>query len=516
VSRNIGELLAAAAARRPDHVAIVDRGERLTWAAVFDEARATAQALVSAGLSRGDRVAVYADHGLAQIVSLFGVALADGIFTIVNPLLRPDQVIHQISDASARFVVGQPALLGTVEGFLRQSQATVIEIDAAGRVSGDRPRTADLAPARAIPADVGCLIYTSGSTGKSKGVVVPHRTLLDGARIVSGYLGIGPDDITLSLLPYNFDYGFNQVLTATHHAARIVVHRFVLPKDLLDVAAAERVTGFAAVPTLWPKLLDPRFVDPAARPALPALRYVTTAGGVHGQSMLTRLSAFFPGVSIYIMYGLTESFRSTYLPPAELLRRPGAIGKAVPEVEILVVDADGNPCPPGVQGELIHRGAFVNYGYLNNPDLTKAKYIELPTGGPGCRPEIAVRSGDLVSLDADGFLYFHGRIDQQIKSMGYRVSPGEVEETASSFAGISHVAAFGVPDETVGEAIILVCTTYPGQKVEAAALRRHLQEQLPPYAVPRRITFLEKLPQTVTGKVDYPLLRRQHLQPGSE
>jgi len=491
----------------------VDRGERLTWSAVLAAARKAARALTHAGIARGDRVAVYADHGLAQIVSLYGVALADGIFTIINPLLRPDQVIHQISDASARFILGQPALLGNVDGFLRQSQMTVIEIDTAGRVHDD-PTGAVAEPpaARAIPADVGCLIYTSGSTGKSKGVVVPHRTLLDGARIVSGYLGIGPDDVTLSLLPYNFDYGFNQVLTATHHAARLVVHRYMLPKDLLDILQAEQVTGFAAVPTLWPKLLDPRFTDPRARPPLPKLRYVTTAGGVHSQSVLTRLTEFFPGVSIYVMYGLTESFRSTYLHPSEVLRRPGSIGKAVPEVEILVVDKDGNPCPPGEPGELIHRGAFINYGYLNNDDLTQAKYIEIQTGGRGCRPEIAVRSGDLVSRDDEGFLYFHGRIDQQIKCMGYRVSPGEVEEVAASLAGIAHVAVFGVPDEMVGEAIVLVYTTYPGAKVDAGALRRHLQEQLPSYAVPRHMTVLDTMPQTVTGKVDYPLLRRRQLQ----
>jgi acyl-CoA synthetase (AMP-forming)/AMP-acid ligase II len=479
VTRNLGELLIAAAERRPDYLGIVDRGERMTWSAVLAAAKRMAGALRAAGLGRGERVAIYADHGLAQIVSLYGVALADGAFTIVNPLLRADQVIHQISDAGTRFVIGQTALLGMVETFIRQSQLVVIEVDLAGRIRQNDSVSADLPPPASIPADVGCLIYTSGSTGRSKGVVVPHRTLLDGARIVSGYLGIGPDDVTLSLLPYNFDYGFNQVLTATHHAARIVVHRFVLPKDLLDALAAERVTGFAAVPTLWPRLLDPRFVDAATRPPLPSLRYVTTAGGVHSQSLMQRLSDFLPGVSIFIMYGLTESFRSTYLPPSELLKRPGSIGKAVPEVEIMVVDGDGKPCPPGVPGELIHRGAFINYGYLNNDDLTRAKYIELPTGGPGCRPEIAVRSGDLVSRDEDGFLYFHGRIDQQIKSMGYRVSPGEVEDAASSFAGIGHVAVFGVPDESVGEAIVLVCTTYPGGSVEAGALRGPAPHRLP-------------------------------------
>lgn len=516
MSRNVGELVVAAAARRPDHLCIVDRGERLTWAQLSAAVDRTALALLRAGLARGDRVAIYAEHGLAQIASLFGTARADGIFTVVNPLLKPEQVIHQISDASTRFIIGQSKFLGAVEGFLRQSQITVIEVDAAGRVQGDRPQAEPPTASRAIPADVACLIYTSGSTGKSKGVVVPHRTLLDGARIVSGYLEIGPDDVTLSLLPYNFDYGLNQVLTATLHAARIVVHHFVLPQDLLDAVARERVTGFAAVPTLWPKLFDPRFVSLTTRPEMSTLRYVTTAGGVHSQSLLRRLTDFLPGVSIYVMYGLTESFRSTYLPPSELFKRPGSIGQPVPEVEILVVDQNGAPCPTGTPGELIHRGAFVNYGYLNNDDLTRSKYIEIPTGGPGCRPEIAVRSGDLVSRDDDGYLYFHGRIDQQIKSMGYRVSPGEVEDTASSLAGIAHAAAFGAPDETVGEAIILVCTTYPGSAVDAETLLRHLRERLPAYAIPRHIVFLEKLPQTITGKVDYPSLRQRFLEERAE
>jgi acyl-CoA synthetase (AMP-forming)/AMP-acid ligase II len=510
VTRNVAELLAEAASRRPDHVGVVDRDERVTWSELLSRSQTLASALRAIAVSRGNRIGILGEHGLPQIVGLFATALTDGVFTIVNPLLKQGQVLHQLADAKVRAVVGQRQFLNPLSEFLHTADVRAIEIDAYGRLVGPYPAGSTESPTQSIPADVACLIYTSGSTGKSKGVVVPHRTLLDGARIVGGYLGIGPSDTTLSLLPYSFDYGLNQLLTAVRSAARLVAHRYLLPADLLRTLATEDVTGFAAVPTLWPKLLDPRLVAPQAWPALPRLRYVTTAGGVHSQTLLSRLTSRLPGVAIYVMYGLTESFRSTYLPPDEVLKRPGSIGRPVPEVDILVVDSEGRPCPPGVAGELIHRGAFINYGYLNNPELTREKYIELPTGGPGCRPEIAVRSGDLVSRDREGFIYYHGRIDHQIKSMGYRVSPGEVEENALSCAGVAEAAAFGVPDDETGEAIVLAYTTALAGPIANDVLRRHLAESLPAYAVPKEFAYFERLPQTPTGKVDYGLLKRSY------
>jgi acyl-coenzyme A synthetase/AMP-(fatty) acid ligase len=230
---------------------------------------------------------------------------------------------------------------------------------------------------------------------------------------------------------------------------------------------------------------------------------------MHTQELLKKLDEFFSHSQIIVMYGLTESFRSCWLPPSETFKRPGSIGKPVPEVEIMVWNQQGQPCAPGEKGELVHRGAFITYGYLNNPDLTQEKFIPLQTGGPGCLPEMVVRSGDIVHMDEDGYLYFHGRGDMQIKCAGYRVSPGEVEEASLAYSGISQVAAFGLPHPELGQEVCLAYSTYKGKPVDHSALAAHLSASLPYYAVPKSIRFCAHLPLTAHGKIDYPALIKQ-------
>lgn len=504
MAHSIADLLRRAASQRPDHIGMVDGKERLTWRQVLDRSAAMAAHLAGTGIKRGDRVAIYAEHGLGQAIALFAIAMAGGVFTIINPLLKQEQVEHQIKDADVRAVVGTAKHLDAIKGLLRSRDNAALEVSPLGVLLGE-VSCGSLAEVRVIPADVACLIYTSGSTGKPKGVIVPHRTLIDGGRIVSGYLGIGRDDTTCSILPLGFDYGLNQLMTATTHAARIVFHRFLLPNEFLSLLAREAITGFAAVPTLWPKLLSSRFA--ASKPDLSKIRYVTTAGGAHSQTLLRRISEFLPGTEVIVMYGLTESFRSCFLPFAEIFNRPGSIGKPVPEVEIIVVDSNGSVCKPGEVGELYHRGAFVNYGYLNAPELTQQKYIERPVFGPGCRAETIVRSGDLVHMDEEGYLYFHGRVDAQIKAMGFRVSPTEIEEATLTFPGILEPAVVGVADEDAGEAVILYYTTDGHTCVDEYALKAHLVTSLPSYAVPKAFIKLDILPQTPTGKIDYASLK---------
>ncbi len=509
--KNLAELLCRRIEATPDRAALTFQGTTLTVQELFDRAMGLRDHLRECGIKRGDVVAIATDHNVAQVAAMFGAAMADAAFTIINPHLKREQILHQISDCDAECVIAGQRQLGEVVGILADRHGRSIAVDGFGLVEGGGPlrvqRTTAEAVTRNIPTDVGCLIYTSGSTGRPKGVVLPHRTLTDGARIVSGYLNITGDDTILCILPFSFDYGLNQVLSALHVGARAVVFSFAFPQDLFDVLQDERITGLAAVPSLWPRVLDDRYFRADRRPAFPSLRYITTAGGPHSELLLRRLTNFFPTTEIIIMYGLTESFRSSYLPFAELFNRIGSIGKAVPEVELMVLDDTMQPCSPGQIGELYHRGAFVSYGYLNDPDLTAAKFVELPTGGRGTRGEPAVRSGDLVSLDEDGFIYFHGRADTQIKAKGYRVSPAEVEDAAMTFPGLRHAAAFGIPDPEGGQAISLAYDTYDGYTVDRAVLRRHMAKILPYYAVPVELFALTGVPLTPNGKVDYTAIR---------
>jgi acyl-CoA synthetase (AMP-forming)/AMP-acid ligase II len=211
------------------------------------------------------------------------------------------------------------------------------------------------------------------------------------------------------------------------------------------------------------------------------------------------------------MYGLTEAFRSTYLPPAEVDRRPDSIGKAIPNAEILVVRADGSECDADEPGELVHRGALVAQGYWNDAAKTAERFRPAP-GQPSeiVNPELAVWSGDTVRRDAEGFLYFVGRRDEMIKTSGYRVSPTEVEEVVYATGQVGEVAALGIPHAVLGQAIIIVVTPPANGSTDSKALLAACRERLPAYMVPARIVERQgRLPRNPNGKIDRKLLAQE-------
>jgi acyl-CoA synthetase (AMP-forming)/AMP-acid ligase II len=208
------------------------------------------------------------------------------------------------------------------------------------------------------------------------------------------------------------------------------------------------------------------------------------------------------------MYGLTEAFRSTYLPPSEVDRRPDSMGKAIPNVEVMVVDADGRPCAPGEEGELVHRGPLVSLGYWNDPARTAERFKPAPGQPSGlCLPEIAVWSGDVVKADSDGFLYFVGRRDDMIKTSGNRVSPTEVEEVVHGTGLVKEVAAIGAPHEMLGQGIVLYVTARDGVPVDVEALLAECRSQLPAFMVPHAVVVRPTMPINANGKIDRSLLR---------
>ena len=505
--KNIAEMLRIRALSTPDKIGVSYLEHDSSWHELYNQAYRLSLCLEKANIGKGDVVGIYITHSLGQVVALFAVAMRDAIFTIINPHLVADQVKHQIQDASAKAVIGSSDLLSPMAEFFANRQMHVQTIEATGYFGVDTTVAIDLNTCSTsnIPADVSNYIYTSGSTGLAKGVVVPQRTLLDGARIVSQYLRISQIDNILSILPFSFDYGLNQLMTCVYTGARIVLHQFIFPKDLIEILIREQITGMAVVPSVWPKLLKPGLKKDNV---FGQLRYVTTAGGFHAPALLQNVADFFPSTEIIVMYGLTESFRSTYLPFSEMFNRPGSIGKAVPEVEILVLNADGERCQPGEKGELVHRGAFVTYGYLNNPELNEKKFIRLHMSTKTCLPEVAVRSGDLVSTDEDGYIYFHGRMDMQIKSNGYRISPDEVAQAVLATPGIAQAVVFGLPDEALGEAIHVAYETYNGKMIEPLEIKRHAKVSLAGYAIPHHYHFYDKIKLNANGKIDFGILKR--------
>jgi acyl-CoA synthetase (AMP-forming)/AMP-acid ligase II len=212
------------------------------------------------------------------------------------------------------------------------------------------------------------------------------------------------------------------------------------------------------------------------------------------------------------MYGLTEAFRSTFLPPEEIDKRPTSIGKAIPECEVFAVKPDGQRARPGEPGILVHRGPTVSLGYWNRPEDTAAVLRQNPFRPAAQGGEIVCYSGDLVVEDEDGFFNFVGRADAMIKSSGYRISPTEVEEVLMATGAFRQVAVIGLPDPLAGQKVHAVAVPLNGATPAVHDILKTVSGQLPAFMVPRMIELVDALPTTPNGKLDYPLLARQRSQ----
>ncbi len=308
------------------------------------------------------------------------------------------------------------------------------------------------------------------------------------------------------MLSFSFDYGFSQLTTAFAVGASVVLLDYLLPQEVLLTLDRERITGLAAVPPIWIQLADLRWPEGVRQ----TLRYITNSGGAMPRATLAKLRQTLPQTRVFLMYGLTEAFRSTYLPPEEVDQRPDSIGKAIPGAEVLVLRPDGTPCAVGEPGELVHRGSLVTLGYWNDPERTAERFRPVPpiaSGRP--QPELAVWSGDIVRRDAEGFLYFIGRRDEMIKTSGYRASPTEIEEEAYATGLVGDAVAVGVPHARLGHGIVLVASAPQGAAADTDSLLGALRRRLPRYLVPLVVDWRDVLPRNSNGKFDRQRLRQE-------
>jgi len=516
----LSDLVRVAAHRQPDAIALTHGAQHVAYGALEALVRSVAHGLLALGLQRAERVAVYLDKRPEMVATCFGSAAAGTVFVPLNPLLKPDQVGYILRDCGVRLLVTSPdrlALLQPVLAACPQLQHVVVTGDEAAPAVLGRTctRWADFTDAatrplhRVIDTDMLAILYTSGSTGRPKGVVLSHRNMVAGAKSVASYLGNHAGDTLLAALPLSFDAGFSQLTTGFHAGARVVLLNYLMPRDVLKAMEREMVTGLTAVPPLYIQLtgLDwPAAVDKH-------LRYFANTGGRMPRETLMALRQRAPSAKPFLMYGLTEAFRSTYLPPEEVDRRPDSIGKAIPNAEILVLREDGSECAPDEPGELVHRGALVGMGYWGDAEKTAERYKPLPagTGGrePGLMlPEVAVFSGDTVRRDAEGFLYFIGRRDEMMKTSGYRVSPTEVEEVLYGTKLVSECVAFGVDHASLGQAIQIIATAPDGSDaLDVARLIAECKRLMPAYMVPHGVLPMRgPLPRNPNGKIDRKLL----------
>lgn len=523
------ELIAHSAQRTPNAPALTYDSAHMSYADLHTAVTQFAAGLMGLGLSRSERVAIYLEKRFETVIASFGAPAAGAVFVPVNPILKPEQVAFILRDCNVRVLVTSPERLAGLQAELGACHDLrhVVVTDGAGSAapaeSAANSSAGPLAqvqwrdllagPARAghrvIDTDMVAILYTSGSTGKPKGVVLSHRNMVAGAKSVASYLENTSQDTLLAALPLSFDAGFSQLTTAFHAGARVVLLNYLMPRDVLKAMAREKVTGLTAVPPLYIQMAQLKW--PAA--INENLRYFANTGGRMPRETLTVLRQRAPSALPFLMYGLTEAFRSTYLPPDEVDRRPDSIGKAIPNAEILVLREDGSPCAAEEPGELVHRGALVGMGYWNEAERTAERYKMLAADAPGRQaglqlPEYAVFSGDTVRMDAQGFLYFIGRRDEMMKTSGYRVSPTEVEEILYTTQLVGECVAFGVEHASLGHAIHVIATL--ADTAGARGLNDLMAEcrtRMPAYMVPAGIELVVgPLPRNPNGKIDRKLL----------
>lgn len=508
------ELITHAASRFASNEALRHRERSLSYSELSESITRVARGLIHAGLERHERVAIYLPKRFETVFSFFGTSMAGGVFVPVNPQLKGEQVGHILRDCNARILITSRDRVEALAETLNACHdlRTLVLVDTNTDTLPKLPSIETLTwegffnvgdPAkfhRRIDMDVLAILYTSGSTGRPKGVVLSHRNVVTGAASVSQYLENHSADRILAVLPFSFDYGLSQLNTAFRVGACTVLMDYLMPRDVISAVVKERITGLAAVPPLWIQLAQLPWPEDAVK----TLRYITNSGGAMPLATVAGLRKALPNTRVFLMYGLTEAFRSTYLPTEELDRRPESMGKAIPNAEIMVVREDGSPCSPGEPGELVHRGSLVAMGYWNDPEKTAERFRPAP-GSDHNIPlrEIAVWSGDTVRMDEDGFLYFVARKDDMIKTSGYRVSPTEVEEVVYGTGLVGHAAAIGVAHPVLGQAIVVVVS--PAENCDHVDTKKLLDEcksRLPGFMVPTQIHVLPVLPRNPNGKID--------------
>lgn len=506
--------------RFPDKEALIHRQRRLTYRELAAKVNACAQGLVAAGVRRGDRVGIFLETSVEQVIAVFATSHAQAVFVPIHHSLKSEQVAHIANDCELAVLVTSSDRVHELHDVI-ESTPSLKALVAIGEIQGIHElipvlefeqvllaESDTVIPDVVVDKDLGAILYTSGSTGRPKGVMLSHANVIAGAAIVSEYLSITSDDRLLAALPFSFDAGLNQLMTAIQQGGTLILGNFRFAREIVRTLESERITGLGGVPPLW-NLVAQRNSS-LENTELPHLRYITNTGGAMPQNTLASLRTALPTTQVILMYGLTEAFRSTYLPPEELDRRPTSIGTAIPNTQILVINENGQPCGPGEIGELVHHGPTVSMGYWGHDELTKSILRRHPCPPPGSGEDIRVcYSGDMVRQDEDGFLYFVGRRDNLIKSSGFRVSPNEVEDTIFQTGHIREAAVVGIPDEMLGQSIAAFVVLKDDEEVTEADLLRKCATSLPRHMVPKSIEFLPTLPKTTSGKVNYSALRQQ-------
>ncbi len=428
-------LLENAAQTHPDKIALVHNEQQLSYAELLSRVNQVALYLQELNLPKDTRVGLYANKDIAQVVAILAILSTEYILVPLTRLLKPEQVQYIIDDCEIQCVITDKLKLKNIE-----------EIDFDGHIISIQTADKEIASFEEIfkyynkpfSCDINghenaVITYSFGLTGTPKGIVISHRNLIDSARVVSQYLDLKETDVISGLLIFNLDYGLNQIFCALLNKATLALHRFILPEDFFNHLINDTVSVLPLMPVNISQMFDE---DLYVRPSVELfdrVRIITSSGGNVTTQMIEDCEKTYRNARFFSMHGLTEAFRSTYLDPSQIKIRPDSIGKAIPDVELYVIDDEGKECAAREVGELIHRGGYIYRGFWNAPEdsAERFKSVQILKHAVNLEgqltDEIVVATGDYVYKDEEGYFYFAYRRDDMIKTSGFRVSPFEVE-----------------------------------------------------------------------------------------
>lgn len=505
----IQEILEKSAHAHPDKLAVRFNGVWKSYAELNRQANQVASFLIRLGVKPGERVAILLENSFDYIASHFGALKAGAVEVSLNTELAADGLKQLLLDCDA-------VVLIAANKFARQWSGIVADVPSLKHLvlDQDLKRAVDATASvqthfladvfqseslvvtspRRIDLDLASLIYTSGSTGEPKGVMLSHLNLTSNMQSIVEYLELRESDRMMVVLPFYYVYGRSLLYSHLLSGGSLVINnQFAFPVTVLNAMAEFEVTGFAGVPSTFSILL--KKADLKSR-KFPCLRFVTQAGGGMSPALQKEVAEVFSPAKLFVMYGSTEaSPRLTYVEPEKLSQKWGSIGRAIPNVEVIVVDERGHRLPTGAQGHIAARGSNIMMGYWKSPDAT----AEVLKHG-------FYYTGDLGYEDSDGYIFLTGRARDIIKAGGNRISAKEIEDVVSEISGVMESAVIGVPDEVLGEAIkafVVRCNS----TLTEEDVKGHLQRRLPAFKHPKWIQFRDDLPKNQSGKILKSVLR---------
>jgi len=514
----IRNLLDNAAAFNPDKIAVVHKEKELSYSDLLSRVDQVAFYLQELDLPKGSRIGIYTNKDVSQVIAILAILSTDYILVPLTRLLKPEQVEYIINDCNIQCVITDKLKLKSIEEINFEGHIVSIET-----VDKDIPSFEEIFKYynKSFSCDIhghdnAVITYSFGLTGTPKGIVISHRNLIDSARVVSQYLELNEDDVISGLLIFNLDYGLNQIFCALLNKATLALHRFILPEDFFNHVINDQVTVLPLMPVNISQMFDEdMYVLPSVE-LFDKVRTITSSGGNVTARMIGDCEKAFRNARFYSMHGLTEAFRSTYLDPSQTRIRPDSIGKAIPDVELYVINEDGQECAPREVGELIHRGGYIYRGFWNAPADTAERFksVQILNNVLDLEGQLAdetvVATGDYVYKDEEGYFYFAYRRDDMIKTSGFRVSPFEVESVvARHLPQIHQCAVFGMDNPQIEEEIVMVysATSEMSEKEITFELKQHLAS----YMVPTRIVFRKSLPlvQSDQNRINKDELKRE-------